>query len=260
MFLVFLLGGLIIGSFLNVCIYRIPRGLSIVEPARSYCPQCNRQLTWWENIPVLSWLALNGKCRGCKNKISGRYPFVELLSCIAGGASFLHFGATPTAVLVYALTAALIVISFIDLDFKIIPNVISFPGMIIGLCVSIIQQYLHIFAWPITPDALESLIGFIVGGGFFYVIALMYYLRTGNIGLGGGDIKLMGMTGALLGWRSVGPTIMVGSILGAVIGIIVMIIQRTGRKTEIPFGPWLSLGAILYIFLDLPFFRFDTMF
>ena len=260
MFFIFLLAGLLIGSFLNVCIYRIPRGGSVTSPARSYCPQCNRELAWWDNIPVLSWVALNGKCRGCKNKISGRYPFVELLSCIAGGASFLHFGATPTAVLVYALTATLIVITFIDLDFKIIPNVISYPGMTIGLCVGIVQQYFHLFNWPITTGALDSLIGFITGGGFFYAIAWAYYVRTGNIGLGGGDIKLMGMTGALLGWRSVMPTIFAGSICGAVVGLLVMKLQGTGRKTEIPFGPWLSFGAVIYMFLNLEIFRFDLLY
>ena len=260
MFFVFLLAGLLIGSFLNVCIYRIPRHLSVVSPARSYCPECKRELTWWENIPVISWLILNGKCRGCKNKISGRYPFIEILSCIAGGASFLHFGATPTGVLIYALLAALIVITFIDLEFKIIPNVISYPGMIIGLCVGIVSQFYPVFAWPITTGATDSLLGFLIGGGFFYAIAVMYYFWTGNVGLGGGDIKLMGMTGALLGWESVGPTIFAGAVSGAVVGILVMLIQGTGRKTEIPFGPWLSLGAVLYVFVNLPFFRFDLLY
>ncbi len=259
MFFLSLLAGLLIGSFLNACIYRVPRGISLVTPARSFCPQCKRELAAWENIPVLSWLLLNGKCRGCKNKISGRYPFIELLSCIAGGASFLRFGATPTGVLVYILLAVLIVISFIDFDFKIIPNVISYPGMIIGLCIGILQQFYPVFAWPITTGAVDSLIGFLAGGGFFYLIALGYYLRTGNVGLGGGDIKLMGMTGALLGWESVMPTIFAGSICGAAVGLVAMIAQGTGRRTEIPFGPWLSIGAVIYVFVNLPFFRFDLM-
>ncbi len=247
--------GLLIGSFLNVAIYRVPRKLSVLKPARSFCPNCERQISWWENIPVVSWLILKGHCSGCKESISGIYPVVEILSAISAAASYLFFGLTITGVLVYALVATLIVISFIDLEFKIIPNVISYPGIIIGLCTGIISEYTNYFSFPITTGALDSLIGFLVGGGFFYVIAWGYYIATKRIGLGGGDIKLLAMTGSLLGWQSVPQTIVLGSILGSVIGIGAMIFAKTGRHTEIPFGPWLSIGAILYIFADIPLFR-----
>ncbi len=246
--------GLIIGSFLNVCIWRVPRELSVVNPPRSYCPKCNRKLAWWENIPVLSWAALRCRCRTCKQPISGQYPLVEILSGIAAVASCLHFGVTFSALIIYALTAALIVITFIDFEFKIIPNVISFPGMTIGLILGAYSQYEPLTP-PLTQGAFDSLTGLLFGGGFFYIIGIAYYALTGRVGLGGGDIKLMGMVGAFLGWRSIAPTVFAGSLFGAVIGVCAMIISGQGRQTEIPFGPWLSLGALLYIFADVPFFR-----
>ena len=247
--------GLIIGSFLNVCIYRIPRKLSLTDPVFSQCPGCNKQLLPWMNIPVVSWLCLRAKCWFCKKPISGQYPLVEILSGFACAASYSHFGITPTGILIYLLTATLIVISFIDFEFKIIPDVISFPGMTLGLIVGIIAEYTNIFAWPITTGAINSLIGFLVGGGFFYIIAYVYYFFTKQIGIGGGDIKLMAMVGALLGWEAIPPSIFVGSFVGAIVGILMMLFQGTGRKTEIPFGPWLSVGTILYMFTSLPFFR-----
>lgn len=246
--------GLVIGSFLNVVIYRVPRKLSVVSPARSYCPRCSTTLSWFENIPVLSWIVLGGRCRHCKARISGQYPLVELLSGVFAILSYLHFGLTITALIVYALSVTLVAISFIDLEFRIIPNVISLPGITIGLLLGITSQFTHAFSWPITTGAIDSLIGMLIGGGIFYFIAWIYYLMTKKIGLGGGDIKLLGMTGAILGWESVPQTIILGSIIGSIVGIGAMLVYKTGRNTEIPFGPWLSLGAILYIFADLPIF------
>jgi len=251
-----LIFGLIIGSFLNVCIWRVPRKLSVISPARSYCPRCKSQLKWYENIPILSWMIQAGKCKSCKEPISGVYPLVEALSAFAALGSYMEFGFTPTGFLIFALTEVLIVITFIDLELKIIPNVITFPAITFGLCLGIVSQYTGWFTFPITQSALESLIGMIVGGGFFYVIALVYYAFTKTVGLGGGDIKLLAMTGSILGWKSVLPTIFAGCTFGAIIGIALIIMQRGGRKTEIPFGPWLSLGALLYIFTEIPWFRF----
>lgn len=248
--------GLLIGSFLNVCIYRVPRKLSVFKPYRSFCPGCEQTLRAWHNIPVISWVVLRGRCGFCKSRISGQYPFVELLSAALAFLSILRFGPTPTAAIVYALSATLLVITFIDLEFKIIPNVISFPGMIFGLLLGIFSQYTGLLLWPLTQSALDSLVGFLLGGGFFYCISLGYYLIAKRVGLGGGDIKLLAMTGAILGVSSVPPTIFAGSLLGAVVGITMMLLKGGGRHTEIPFGPWLSLGALLYMFGDLSIFRF----
>lgn len=254
--------GLVLGSFLNVVIYRLPRSLSVASPARSFCPKCNRTLSWWENIPVLSWVLLLGKCRTCKAPISGQYPAVELLSAVFAVICFERFGYTPTGAVIFALSLTLLVISFIDFEFKLIPNVISYPGITFGLLLGIVAQYTtlfhcppHTIYWPITQSALDSLVGMLAGGGFFWLIGEGYYLVTKQEGIGGGDVKLMAMTGAILGWQSVAPTIFAGSVSGAIIGILVMVVTGKGRKTEIPFGPWLSLGAILYMFADLPYFR-----
>lgn len=248
--------GLVIGSFLNVCIYRVPRKLKVNNPRRSFCTSCNAQLHWYENVPVFAWLIQRGRCRHCQAPISGRYPLVELLSALAMVASYVYYGLTPTAAVVYAITAALIVISFIDLDFKIIPNVISLPGICIGLGLGLIGEIAPVFHPPITTGILDSVIGMLAGGGFFFIIGEAYYLCTKSDGLGGGDIKLMGMTGAVLGWQSVAPTIFVGSLCGAVVGIFLIVFRGGNRKLEIPFGPWLSLGALSYLFTDIPFFRF----
>lgn len=248
--------GLCIGSFLNVCIYRVPLKMSVTKPLRSICPSCKRQLEWYENVPVFAWIAIGAKCRTCKAPISGQYPLVELLSGFAIVASFLFTEDVPTAILVYALTATLIVITFIDLEHKIIPNKISYPGIVIGLAVGLWQEFFPTFSYPVTTGMLDSVYGFLLGGGFFYVIGELYYYATKRDGLGGGDIKLMAMTGALLGWRSIPPTIFVGSLAGALVGIVLMLFRGANRQLEIPFGPWLSLGVLLYVFGDLPFFRF----
>lgn len=247
--------GLIIGSFLNVAIHRVPRKMSVSHPARSICPNCERQLTCWENIPVLSWILLFGKCKGCKAPISGRYPLVEILSGIAAAACYIRFGLNPTGILLYIFTVTLIVTTFIDFEFRIIPNVISFPGMTIGLVLGIVSQYTGIFELPITQSALQSLLGFLCGGGFFWAIGEVYYRLYGRVGLGGGDIKLTAMIGAILGVKAIIPTIFAGSLVGAVVGVAMMLLQGTGRKTEIAFGPWLATGALLFIFADIEIFR-----
>lgn len=253
--LIITLISLCIGSFLNVCIYRVPRRLSVIKPARSFCPACRAQLTTFENIPLLSWLLLRGRCRSCRAPISGQYPLVESASAIAALAAYFHFGLTLTALVVYLLCAALIVISFIDLEFKIIPDVISFPGMTLGLILGILSQYTSLFSWPVTESALDSLLGFLVGGGFFYLVGVLYYACTKRVGLGGGDIKLMGLTGAVLGIQSIWPTIFLGSTIGAAVGIAAVVIRGGSRHTEIPFGPWLSLGALIYMFANPDTFR-----
>ena len=239
--------GLIIGSFLNVCIYRIPRRFSLSSPIRSYCPNCEVTLRTRDNIPVLSWLFLGGKCFNCKERIPFRYPFVEILSGFAALECYLAFGLTWTALVIYALVAALITITFIDLDFKIIPNLITYPGIHCGLLLGLISENTQAFAWPVTQSAYDSLLGMYVGGGIFWSIAWVYTFFTKQDGLGGGDIKLMAMTGGILGYKSVIHSIFNGTALGAVVALFMIIFAGGGRKTQIPFGPWLSLGTILYL-------------
>lgn len=257
-----LIFGAILGSFLNAVIYRVPLRLSLLEPKRSFCPNCNRTLTWKENIPIFTYLLQLGRCLGCKKQIPIRYLVVELFGAAAGYSTIQTFGVTPTGAVVFALLLALIAISFIDFDHKIIPDRISFPGMIIGLVLGIISQYSNYFhcrpfqhLCPITQGAIDSLLGFLVGGGFFWLIGWAYFLITKKDGLGFGDVKLMAMTGAILGIHSIAPTVILGSMTGAIVGVAIMITTGGGRNTEIPFGPWLSLGAILYIFFNPTFFR-----
>ncbi len=241
----------------------MPREGSVYKPARSYCTSCNRTLNWYENIPVISWLYLGGKCLCKKERVSIRYPLVEILAALAAASTYIKFGLTPMSFVLIIYLFSLIVITFIDFDFKIIPDLISFPGMTIGLLLGVTSEYTELFrcspllyTCPITQGVNDSLIGFLLGGGIFYLVLIGYYYATGLVGLGGGDIKLLAMTGAILGWRSVAPTIFIGSLAGAVIGITIALIAGTGRKTEIPFGPWLALGTVIYLFFDPPFFRF----
>ena len=253
--------GAILGSFLNAVVYRVPRRLSLWEPKRSFCPECKKTLSWYQNIPILSFLLLRGQC-SCGKKIPIRYLIIELMSAAAGYVTIDTFGVTPTGGVVFALFLSLIAITFIDLDHKIIPDRISYPGMTLGLLLGIVSQYSDLFRCrpfqslcPITQGAIDSLSGFVVGGGFFWLVGWGYFLATKKDGLGFGDVKLMAMTGAILGIHSVAPTIILGSLSGAVVGMIIMTLTGGGRDTEIPFGPWLSLGALLYVFFDPSFFR-----
>jgi leader peptidase (prepilin peptidase)/N-methyltransferase len=247
-----------VGSFLNVCIWRIPRGGSLINPRRSYCPKCENTLSWWENIPVLGWILLRGKCHNCKNSISGQYPLVELLSGAFGVLCYIKFGFNPTGVIIFLLVTSLIVITFIDLELKIIPNVISFPGMIFGLILGVVAQFTDFLSTPLTSGVIDSLLGFFVGGGSFYLIGWLYYLATKRIGLGGGDIKLMAMIGAILGINAIWPTIFFGSLFGAIIGVAAMAFKGGGRHTEIPFGPWLALGCLIHLFTNIAIFQMPT--
>lgn len=236
-FVVFLFGSAI-GSFLNVCIYRLPRSLSLIHP-RSMCPGCRVPISFYDNIPVLSYLVLRGKCRHCGTPISLRYPVVELAAGLFAVAVLVRHGISWNGLLVYALVAALLVITFIDIDHQIIPNVITYPGIVVGLGTSF-------FTGLVTYT--ESLLGIALGAGVLIIVATGYYLLTKKEGMGGGDVKLLAMIGAFLGWKAIVFTIFVGSAVGTVVGLAVAIRTKKGRKAAVPFGPFLSLGAILYLF------------
>ncbi|MBT1076606.1 prepilin peptidase [Geobacter grbiciae] len=233
----FLLGAAV-GSFLNVCIYRLPAGESVVSPP-SRCPACGAGIRPWHNIPILGWLILGGKCHDCGAPISPRYPFVELLNGLLSLALFLKFGPSPTFLVLFVFCSALVAVTFIDLDHQIIPDVISLPGIVVGFACSFALPWL---GWK------SSLIGIVAGGGSLLAVAWLYELLTKKEGMGGGDIKLLAMMGAFLGWRSVPFIIFASSLIGSVIGVTLMLVQNKDSKLAIPFGPFLATGAVLYIF------------
>jgi leader peptidase (prepilin peptidase)/N-methyltransferase len=243
---VFIFGALI-GSFLNVCIVRIPKGESIVRPP-SHCPSCNTPIPFYDNIPLVSYLLLGGRCRFCREKFSPRYFFVELLTAALAVAVFFRFGPGIAFVANFVFVAALVVISFIDLDVRIVPDVISLPGIAIGLVSSLIQ-----WPWPadyltIPPSPLSSFLGILVGGGFLLAVAWAYQFFTGVEGMGGGDVKLLAMVGAFLGWPSVPLTLFFASLTGSVIGLALIWKAGAGGKYALPFAPFLCLGAIGHLF------------
>lgn len=230
--------GACIGSFLNVCIYRIPAHLSIVHPGSS-CPRCQRMISFYDNIPILSYLLLLGKCRHCKTPIAARYPLVELLGGLSSLACGLTFGPTLHGLVVFAFIATLIVVTFIDLDHRIIPDRISLPGIPIFFLASAAVPTL---TWQ------ASLMGILAGGGSLFAVAWAYQAMTGREGMGGGDIKLLAMIGAMVGWQGILFTLFAASAIGTIVGVSAMIQSGKGMRLAIPFGPFLAVGATLYIF------------
>ena len=244
--IIFALGS-VVGSFLNVCIYRVPRSLSIISPS-SRCPSCSTPIKPYDNIPVLSYVLLGGKCRVCKAGISFRFPLVELLNAVLYVFVVYRFGFQWHSIIYGIFCSALVVITFIDLDFQIIPDVITLPGTLIGVVAGSL-----LMPDPFTRYTLlgfkASAIGLLTGGGLFYAIAVV-----SKGGMGGGDIKMMAMVGALMGWKSVLLTIFLGSLTGAAFGVVLMITQGKGRKTKIPFGPFLALGTVITLFFGQEIF------
>jgi len=235
---IFLMGGCV-GSFLNVCIYRLPQDLSVVSP-RSFCPGCRAPIRAYDNIPLVSYLLLGGKCRHCGAGISWRYPLVEALAGGVALALFLKFGFSFSFLAYFVLSAALIVISFIDLDHRIIPDLISLPGIAVGFLLALFGP---------LATVKESLIGLLAGGGSLYLVAFVYEALTKREGMGGGDVKLLAMIGAWLGWKAILFTLFFASLSGTFIGGAVMLIQREGRLYAIPFGPFLAFSGLAYVFL-----------
>ena len=231
--------GLVIGSFLNVCICRLPASQSIVSP-RSRCPQCGHLIRAHDNIPVLSYVFLRGRCRDCGTRISARYPLVEILSGAFAAMTIARFGFGWTALILYSLVAAFLVITFIDIDHRIIPDVITLPGIPIGLAASF---------GPGIISPLESLIGILAGGGSLFLVAWIYQAIAKREGMGGGDIKFLAMIGAFIGWKGVLFTIFVASLTGTLAGMALIFRRREGMKLAVPFGPFLAVGAIAYLFI-----------
>lgn len=227
--LVFIIG-LFIGSFLNLCICRLPKGQSVVRP-RSHCPLCNQRLQPWELIPVISYLFNRRVCRYCGGKISLQYPLVELLTGLVYLLIYKEFGFSSLGYLAAIFSSALIVIALIDVEHRLIPDLITLPGLVIGLLGVLIVGQITL---------LDAILGVIVGGALFFLIAL---LSRG--GLGGGDIKMIAFVGAFLGLSGTLLTIFFGSLLGSLVGIYLLVFRQAHRKTAIPYGPFLALAAFL---------------
>lgn len=227
--------GTAVGSFLNVCIARLPAGESIVSPP-SHCPRCQMQIAPYDNIPLLSYALLRGRCRGCGLPIAWRYPAVEALTGLLYVIVIAWFGWSAWAGASLLFVSALVVVTFIDLDHQIIPDEISLPGIVIGFLIALSG---------VGPPWLDSLLGILLGGGTLWAVAAGYEWLRGQEGMGGGDIKLLAMIGAFLGWRAVLVTLMVGSLTGAVVGGARIAFRRADSQVPIPFGPFLAFGAFV---------------
>jgi len=230
--------GLILGSFMNVCIYRMPLKKSIVRPP-SHCPHCGERIRFYDNIPVISYLLLMGKCRYCRQAISWRYPAVEAIAGCLSLALFIRFGFGYQYFLFLLFVTILVTISFIDLRHKIIPDAISLPGIALGLGSSFFLPHI---TW------VDSLVGVVAGGGILFLVAVIYERFTKKEGMGGGDIKLLAMIGAWMGWRSLPLILLVSSLSGSIIGFVYLLSSGKGYRARIPFGPFLSLGALIFFF------------
>ncbi len=230
----FIFGGLI-GSFLNVCICRLPNEQSIVTPG-SHCPHCKEHIRGYDNIPLISYLLLRGRCRRCRQAISIQYPLVEGITAVLSLLLFMRFGPSLSYVVYFSFAAALIVITVIDYHHQVIPDVISLPGIVVGFLASLVLPG-HSF--------VSSLLGILLGGGSLFLVAAVYEWLFKREGMGGGDVKLLAMIGAFLGWKPVILTILLGSLIGSIVGITVMIWKGRNFKYAIPFGPFLSMGAMV---------------
>jgi leader peptidase (prepilin peptidase)/N-methyltransferase len=256
----FILGS-IIGSFLNVCIYRLPREESIVYPA-SHCTSCKKSIRFYHNIPILSYIFSKGRCSYCNSKISFVYPTVEILSGLLFVATLWRFGITLETLFYLVFICGLIIITFVDLEHMIIPNVITYPGIIVGILynalitnwqnsLELVNNFsfgiLNFFELLNEIPILDSLFGVILGGGILLLIAYSYEIIKKRQGMGMGDVKLLALIGAFLGWQGVFFVIFLSSILGSIVGLSIIIARRGDLKYALPFGPFLSIAAIIYI-------------
>lgn len=254
--------GSIIGSFLNVCIYRLPKEESIVYPG-SHCTSCKRSINFYHNIPILSYIFLKGRCSYCNSEIPFIYPTIETLTGLLFVATLWRFGLGPDTIFYLVFICGLIVITFVDLKHMIIPNVITYPGIIVGILynalitnwqnsLELVSNFsfgiLNFFELLNEIPILDSLFGVILGGGILLLIAYTYEIIKKRQGMGMGDVKLLALIGAFLGWQGVFFVIFSSSILGSVVGLSIIIARRGDLKYALPFGPFLSIAAIIYIF------------
>jgi leader peptidase (prepilin peptidase)/N-methyltransferase len=225
--------GLAVGSFLNVCIYRIPREQSLLHPA-SRCPACGYSLRWFDNLPVVSYAAIGGRCRKCRERISLRYPAVELATAALFVVHGYAFGWTPLLAVRLVFACAMVVLFAIDLEHHLLPDVITLPGIVAGLAASTM----------LPPGVRDAVIGALAGGGALWLVGEAYYRYSGHEGMGGGDVKMLAMIGAFLGWKLALLTLVLSSFGGSFIGLFVVVVKRGGMKYALPYGTFLALGAL----------------
>lgn len=235
----FFLLGAIIGSFLNAAIYRFPRGFLLTLPARSMCTKCVRRLSWYENIPLLSYLFLGGKCKGCKSKIGFRYFLVELLNALLYIAVYHHFGFSFDSIIYCFFVSSLIAVTFIDIDFRIIPDEISLGGTFFVLIATLLIP---------QKEIVPAIIGAASGSFALFALGFIYEKVKNREGMGLGDVKLLMLIGAVLGVKGAFGSIIISSLVGSVVGITMMFFQKKDLKMAIPFGPFLAIGALIFLF------------
>ncbi len=237
--------GSVVGSFLNVCIYRMPREESVVWPG-SRCPSCKKPIAWFDNIPIISWLSLRARCRHCKKPIAWRYPLVEALSGAATLIVLGKFGFNPHGLIYLFFVYALIVVTFIDLDFQIIPDEISVGGTIVGMLLSVLWPQLHGVDSPLQGWQAASL-GVLVGGGSLYLTGMLGDFLFKKESMGGGDIKLLAMAGSILGWQAVAIAFFLSPMLALIPGLLLIYFKK---EHVIPYGPFLAMALLVALFAD----------
>lgn len=264
--------GLIIGSFLNVCIYRIPLGKSVAFPG-SGCPHCSQPIRFYDNIPILSYLLLRGKCRSCKEQISIQYPIVELLAGIVFFVCARTWGFAPPTFVNSLFLAVVIILIFTDYNHRILPNVLTLWGTVAGILLSPFQRppadqlstyYFDKLSvvtsgliFPGNPESIlpwvGSFLGAVIGGGSLLIVGVGYMKLRKKQGLGMGDVKMMAMVGAFIGYYLAFLTIFIGSLLGLVIGVYLILFRKKNLQTKLAFGVFLGMGAAISLFYGLPF-------
>jgi leader peptidase (prepilin peptidase)/N-methyltransferase len=257
--------GLVIGSFLNVCIYRIPRGESVAFPG-SHCPNCGKPIHFYDNVPVLSYLLLRGRCRACGAAISPQYPLVEVLSALVFFGCGLRWNFSPPTYVNSLFLSVTIILVFIDYHHQILPNLLTLPGIVAGILLSPFQA-ISVYTDSVSLSLTElirpedprlllpwtgSLVGAIIGGGSLFLVAWAFEKIRKKQGLGMGDVKMMAMVGAFLGWRLAWLTIFAGSLFGSCVGVLLILLRKADMQTKLAFGVFLGIGSAISLFYGLP--------